>query len=128
MGIKRYNTVAVIIHWIMAILLICMFILGIYMVDLPKGSDERSWFFALHKSMGLTLALLVLVRLFWKLISESLPLPDDVTPIQKMAAVSTHHLLYLMMFVQPITGYISSSFSGYKTKFWGIPLPHWGWK
>ena len=128
MGIKRYNTVAVIIHWIMAILLICMFILGIYMVDLPKGSDERSWFFALHKSMGLTLALLVLVRLFWKLISESPPLPDDVTPIQKMAAVSTHHLLYLMMFVQPITGYISSSFSGYKTKFWGIPLPHWGWK
>ena len=128
MGIKRYNTVAVIIHWIMAILLICMFILGIYMVDLPKGSDERSWFFALHKSMGLTLALLVLVRLFWKLISESPPLPDDVTPIQKMAAVSTHHLLYLMMFIQPITGYISSSFSGYKTKLWGIPLPHWGWK
>ena len=128
MGIKRYNTVAVIIHWIMAILLICMFILGIYMVDLPKGSDERSWFFALHKSMGLTLAFLVLVRLFWKLISESPPLPDDVTPIQKIAAVSTHHLLYLMMFIQPITGYISSSFSGYKTKFWGISLPHWGWK
>ena len=51
MGIKRYNTVAVIIHWIMAILLICMFILGIYMVDLPKGSDERSWFFELHKSI-----------------------------------------------------------------------------
>ena len=128
MGIKRYNTVAVIIHWAMAILLICMFILGIYMVDLPKGSDERSWFFALHKSMGLTLALFVLVRLLWKLISESPPLPNDVTPIQKIAAVSTHHLLYLMMFIQPITGYISSSFSGYKTKFWGIPLPHWGWK
>ena len=63
MDIKRYSTVTIIIHWIMAILLICMFILGIYMVDLPKGSDERSWFFALHKSMGLTLALLALFRL-----------------------------------------------------------------
>jgi|TARA_B100001996_G_scaffold162338_1_gene123808 cytochrome b561 len=128
MNIKRYNSVAIIVHWIMAILLLCMFVLGIYMVDLPKGSDERSWFFALHKSMGLTLALLALFRLFWKFISESPPLPDDVTTTQKIAAVSTHNLLYLMMFVQPTSGYISSCFSGYKTKFWGIPLPHWGWK
>ena len=128
MVIKRYNSIAITIHWLMAILILFMFVLGIYMVDLPKGSDERSWFFALHKSMGLTLALLALIRLSWKLISKSPELPDDVLPIQKKAAISTHNLLYLMMFIQPITGYLSSCFAGYKTKFWGVPLPHWGWK
>ena len=128
MNIRRYSTIVIIIHWLMAILLICMFALGIYMVDLPKGSDERSWFFALHKSIGLTLALLALIRLSLKFIFKAPPLPDDVTYIQKKLAAVTHNLLYLMMFIQPITGYISSSFSGYKTKFWGVPLPHWGWK
>ena len=129
MSVKKYNSIAIIIHWLMAILILCMFILGFYMVDLPKGSDERSYFFQLHKSLGLTLALLALIRISWKFFSrppESLP--DDVTKIQKKLATATHHLLYLMMFIQPITGYISSSFAGYKTKFWGIPLPHWGWK
>ena len=62
MEIERYSTTAIIIHWIMALLIIAMIGLGIYMVDLPKGSDERSWFFALHKSLGLTLALLAIFQ------------------------------------------------------------------
>jgi cytochrome b561 len=126
--IKRYNTTAIIIHWLMAIMIVAMICLGLYMVGLEKGSDERSYFFALHKSIGLTLALLALFRLIWKIRSGSLALPDYVKPIQRKMATATHHLLYLMLFLQPVTGYISSSFSGYKTKFWGIPLPHWGWK
>ncbi|HIF50123.1 MAG TPA: cytochrome b [Thiotrichaceae bacterium] len=128
MEIQRYNTTAVIIHWIMAILIIMMIGLGLYMTGLEKGSAERSWFFGLHKSLGLTLALLAIIRLVWKMRSISPALPDFVAPIQRKTAIATHHLLYLMMFIQPVSGYISSSFSGYKTKFWGIPLPHWGSK
>jgi len=128
MEIQKYNTTAIIIHWLMAIMIIVMIVLGIYMTGLEKGSDERSWFFALHKSIGLTLALLAIIRLVWKFCSKSPALPDYVAPLQRKMATATHHLLYLMMFIQPVTGYISSSFSGYKTKFWGIPLPHWGSK
>ncbi len=112
----------------MAVMIIGMIGLGIYMVDLPKGSDERSWFFVLHKSIGLTLALLVVIRLAWKIISKPPSLPDYIAPKIKKLATTTHNLLYVFMFIQPVSGYISSSFSGYKTKFWGIPLPHWGWK
>lgn len=112
----------------MAIMIIAMICMGVYMADLPKGTEERTWFFTLHKSIGLTLALLALIRLVWKLIAKSPPLPDMVSATQRKMANATHHLLYLMMFIQPISGYISSSFSGYKTKFWGIPLPHWGSK
>ena len=50
---ERYSATAMFLHWVMAILVITLFCLGWYMVDLPKGSDERSWFFALHKSIGL---------------------------------------------------------------------------
>ncbi len=128
MEIQRYNTTAIIIHWLMAIMIIAMIGLGLYMTGLEKGSDERSWFFALHKSIGLTLALLAIMRLVWKICSESPTLPDYVVPLQRKMATATHHLLYLLMFIQPVSGYISSSFSGYKTKFWGIPLPHWGSK
>ncbi len=128
MEIQRYNSTAIIIHWLMAIMIIAMIGLGFYMTGLEKGSDERSWFFALHKSIGLTLALLAIIRLVWKIRSISPALPDYVAPLQRKMATATHHLLYLMLFLQPVTGYISSSFSGYKTKFWGIPLPHWGWK
>ncbi len=126
--IKHYSNAAIVIHWIMAILIIAMVLLGIYMADLPKGSEERSYFFGLHKSLGLTLALLAVIRLVWRLIHKPPPLPDYVGTMPRKLSATIHYLLYLMMFVQPISGYISSSFSGYKTKFWGIPLPHWGWK
>ena len=125
MEIQRYSTTAIIIHWLMAIMIITMICMGGYMADLPKGSEERTWFFTLHKSIGLTLALLAIIRLVWKLISTSPPLPDIVSATHQKMAKATHHLLYLMMFIQPVSGYISSSFTSYKTKFWGIPLPRW---
>ena len=74
------------------------------------------------------MALLAIFRLAWKLTSKAPELPDYIAPIQKKLANATHHLLYLLMFIQPVSGYISSSFSGYKTKFWGVELPYWGWK
>ncbi len=125
---ERYSTTAIILHWVMAILLLTLFGLGWYMVDLLKGSDERSWFFALHKSIGLTLAILVIIRLVWRNLHKPPALPDNIEQWKQKIANTVHNLLYLFMFLQPVSGYISSSFSGYKTKFWGYPLPQWGWK
>ena len=127
-GQERYNTTAIFLHWLMAILLITLFCLGWYMVDLPKGSDERSWFFALHKSIGLTMASLALIRLVWRFTHVPPSLPEAVSQFNRRLAGLTHWLLYVAMILQPLSGYISSSFSGYKTKIWGFPLPHWGLK
>jgi cytochrome b561 len=112
----------------MVLLIFTLFGLGWYMVDLPKGSAERSWFFALHKSIGLTVAITVVLRLGWRIFNPAPALPDSVPRWDRILADATHKLLYVFMFVQPVAGYISSSFSGYKTRFWGVPLPHWGWK
>ena len=125
---QRYSNPAIILHWLMAIMILGMIVMGLYMVDLPKGSDERSWFFQLHKSIGLTLGLLAICRLAWKIKNPAPPLPEFIAPRNRIISTATHHTLYLLMFIQPLSGYLSSSFSGYKTKFWGIPLYNWGWK
>ena len=125
---EKYTGGAMIIHWLMVILIFTLFGLGWYMSDLPKDSPERTWFFALHKSVGLTTALMVVLRVIWRLTHIPPALPETMEYWKRRLAEATHHFLYVLMFLQPVSGYISSSFSGYSTKFWGIPLPDWGWK
>lgn len=123
----RYDAVSMLLHWAMVVLILVLFGLGWYMVELPDGSPERTRFFALHKSIGLTTALVAVLRIAWRLRHPAPPLPGSVPAWQAALARVTHVLLYLLMVVQPLSGYLSSSFSGYKTRFWGVPLPHWGW-
>lgn len=123
----RYDRMAASLHWIMAMLVFFMLGLGLWMSDLPRG-DARHFYFSLHKSMGLTLFLLVVLRLGWRMGHRPPAWPASMPPWQVRLAGTVHGLLYLLLFLQPISGYFSSSFSGYKTSFWGIPLPYWGWK
>ncbi len=123
----RYTLIAIVLHWLIALLIALMFALGWYMTDLPEGPD-RSWYFALHKSIGLSIFALVVVRLAWRVRHPPPPLPAHFARWRAATAHATHRLLYLLMFFQPISGYLSSSFSGYKTRFFGVPLPHWGWR
>lgn len=124
----QYSTFAMLLHWLMAFLIFTLFGLGWYMTDLPKDYPDRAWFFALHKSVGLTVACLALLRLGWRAAHAPPALPDTIKRWQRRLAHATHHLLYVFMFLQPVSGYISSSFSGHSTLFWGIPLPEWGWQ
>lgn len=124
---QKYTLPAIILHWIIAILILILLPLGWYMADLPKGPD-RGWYFALHKSIGLSVFILIVIRTIWRVLYIPPALPSHISMAQQSVVHWMHYLLYLAMFLQPISGYLSSSFSGYKTKIWGIPLPHWGWK
>ena len=121
----RYDLVSVLLHWLMAALILVLFLLGWYMVDLPKASAERTYFFSLHKSVGLTVATLLFVRIGWRLRSPVLAPVAGLVEWQRRLALLTHWLLYLFMVLQPLSGYLSSSFAGYPTRFWGMPLPQW---
>ena len=95
------------------------------MVDLPKGSDERTFFFGLHKSIGLTVAALLVLRIGWRLRKPGPAPADGLIEWQRRLSILTHRLLYVFMVLQPLSGYISSSFAGYPTRFWGMALPQW---
>jgi cytochrome b561 len=123
----RYSSVAIILHWLIAFLVLLLLGLGWYMADLPKGPD-RSWYFALHKSLGLTVLMLMILRVAWRLSHTPPALPESLPLWRRQLAQGSHQLFYVLLFLQPLSGYVSSSFSGYKTKYFGFPLPHWGWK
>jgi cytochrome b561 len=96
------------------------------MVSLPKGLPVKSTLLNLHKSLGLTIFLLVLLRIVARAAFHRPPLPP-MRAWQRAAARATQGLLYVAMVAMPLTGYLGSSFNRYGTRFWGIALPKWGW-
>lgn len=124
----RYGAVAVALHWLIAALVFCQIYLGWWMIEIPKYPvGVRAAWFNLHKSIGLTIALLVLARLAWRLRHAPPPLPASVPRWQARAAGASHFLLYAALLLQPLAGYLGSTFSGYPIKYFGVTLPNWGW-
>jgi cytochrome b561 len=124
---SRYTRVAVVLHWAIAALLFAEFAHGWWMQRIPKQPPGlRADAFNLHKSAGLLLLALVLVRLAWRIGHR----PPPLLPLprwQVLAAKANHLLLYAMMVVIPLSGYFGSVFSGYPIKWFGVTLPAWGW-
>jgi len=123
---QRYDRVAVALHWLIAFGVLEQIGLGWWMLDIPKQPvGVRAGWFNLHKSIGLTLGALVVLRLAWRLAHRPPPLPPSLPRWQQAAAIATHRLLYLCLLVMPLSGYLGSSFSGYPVRFFGITLPGW---
>ncbi|MGD9601471.1 MAG: cytochrome b [Gammaproteobacteria bacterium] len=123
--VAKYTRLAILLHWATALLVAALFTIGWSMVELPKG-PARGETFALHKSLGMTVFLLTIWRLSWRVLHPPPPLPGTIPAWQASVAHAVHRLFYVLLVLQPVTGYLSSSFSGYETAFFGIPLPHWG--
>lgn len=126
----RYDRVQIILHWLVALVIFFMIGLGLYMVELPKQSElpageesVRAFYFLMHKSMGLTVAMLIIFRVAWRLTHKAPPLPDSISKWQQRAAGLVHGVIYLLMLAMPLSGYLQSMFSKYDTKFWGVVLP-----
>ncbi len=121
----KYTRVAMLLHWATVALVVALYAIGWGMVELPQG-PARSDAFALHKSLGMTVFLLTAARLAWRLYAPPPPLPSRLARWQRMLATTVHHLFYVLLFLQPVMGYLSSSFSTYTTSYFDIPLPDWG--
>ena len=128
--IQRYDRGQIIFHWLIAAIILFMIGLGLYMVNLPKQSElppgqesVRAFYFLLHKSMGITVAILIVLRVVWRLTHKAPPLPDLVPEWQQKLSKAVHGALYLLMVALPVSGYMQSMYSSYPTKFWGIVLP-----
>jgi len=123
----RFALPQIVLHWLIALCIISMLGIGLYMVGLPKGLPFKATVINFHKSLGLTVFLLVLIRIMVRMAYGRPPLPPMQT-WQRAAASTTQALLYVCMVGMPLTGYLGSSFNKYGTRFWGIDLPKWGWE
>ena len=119
----RYTRTAIVLHWLMALLIFATFPLGLYMADL-KFSPTKLQLVSYHKWIGITLLLLVVLRLFWRLTHTPPALPDALPRWQKTASGAVHHGLYLLLVAVPLSGWLMSSAKGIQTVWFGVlPLP-----
>jgi cytochrome b561 len=123
----HYDDVAVGLHWLIAVFLIAQILFGWYLEYVPRGTPARSIYVNFHKSTGLTLGLLILVRLYWRLTHPAPALPRFLPSWERMAARGNHLALYACMLIMPLSGYIASNFSKYGVKLFNVvSLPPWG--
>jgi len=120
---ERYTPGAIALHWIVAALILFNLGFGLYTVGLPL-SPQKLRFFSFHKWIGVTIFLLAAARLLWRLSHPAPPLPAAMPAWEKAAARATHALLYALFFAAPLTGWLSSSASGFQTVYLGLfPIP-----
>ncbi len=123
----RYNSVAIALHWLVAIAIIGLLAVGKWMTSLPEADPLRFTATQWHKSFGILVLGLSVIRLLWKFGHRSPPLPDHMKAWERFAAASMHLLLYLLMFLLPLTGWlmVSASPLNLNTVLFGVvPLPH----
>ena len=119
---RSYNPVAKVFHWTMALLIIGMLCMGLYMGSLGF-TPLKFQLYQLHKSIGITILMLVTLRLLWRLTYPAPMLPAHMPLWQKAAAHGTHTLLYVLMFAMPVSGYIMSDAGGYHPNWFGLEVP-----
>ncbi|MDD2923802.1 cytochrome b [Rhodoferax sp.] len=123
----RYTAVAMALHWLLALLILALFVLGVYMTDLPF-SPTRLKLYNWHKWAGVSLLLLTILRLGWRLTHRPPTLPAAIRQAmpawQTRAYHATHHLMYLLFFAVPLLGWAYSSAAGFPIVWFGqISLP-----
>ena len=109
----RYTTVAILLHWLIAAGIGALIVIGLIMTQLTRQISQMEIFtlYQLHKSIGITVLLLVVLRVLWRFTHRPPPLPSEMTAAEKGAAHGLHWLLYVFMIGMPLTGWavVSSS-------------------
>ena len=121
----RYTLTAIVLHWLIALAVLAQIAFGWWMQEIAKVPvGPRVNAYNLHKSIGLSILLLMVIRLAWRATHRAPPLPS-MPAWQATTARINHGLLYLCLFVQPLSGYIGSAVSGYPVRYFGMMLPGW---
>ncbi|WP_300541507.1 cytochrome b [Maricaulis sp.] len=133
-GTSRYSAVAIALHWIIAALLIGMVFFGWYMEDLRDAAfgggnvslDQVQEAYNFHKTTGLLVLVLSLLRLGWRLTHKTPGMPAGMKPWETLAAHTVHWAFYGLMIGMPIMGWISASASELPSFLFNnpdLPLP-----
>jgi len=116
---QRYGALAQLLHWVIAALVVVMFVVGWYMTDLPLGPDKIK-VYNLHKSFGVLILALMALRLLWRFTSPAPPLPAGMPGHERAAATASHVLLYLLILAQPVIGILHSAAANFPVVVFGL--------
>lgn len=115
----RWGGVSITLHWLTALMVVGLVAVGLLMQELST-SPTKIQVYGLHKSIGLTVLALTVLRLIWRL-AAGVPAPvPGMPPWQRWAASASHGLLYLILLAMPLSGWLYNSASGFPLKWFGL--------
>lgn len=141
--VQRYNKLSIVLHWVTGLLILAMFGLGFWMHELPKElkvdaidvcnlgiytvnfvepTSLRTFYFNLHKSIGVTLLALIFFRVYWRIAHPAPAYPASISARDQKIAGVTHKVLYALMLAMPISGVLMAVNSKYGIKWFGLEL------
>jgi cytochrome b561 len=121
---RRWGLLSQLFHWTVVVLIIVQFVLANIADDLPLGMKKLA-VLANHKSFGITILALAILRLLWRRASPGPGLPEGMSRLERIAAQASHHVLYLLLFLTPLTGWAMSSAKNYSVSWFNlVPLPN----
>lgn len=120
---NRYSQLLVILHWFMAVLLVAVFVTIEIRGQFPRGSEMRELVKALHFMLGISVLLLVVIRLAVRLSGTTPAIIPTPALWEKLLALVTHVTLYAFMLLMPLAGWVILSAEGHAVPFFGLELP-----
>lgn len=115
----RWGVIAKTFHWVIAGLIVLQYVLAKQAHDLPFGL-QKLVVLARHKSFGITILALAILRLLWRLANRTPELPANMKPWERAAAHTSHWALYAILFAMPITGWLMSSARNYPVSWFNL--------
>ena len=123
----RYDRIASLLHWLIGVALLGEIAFGFLLDDIaPRGTPARAGVINLHKSIGIALGALIVLRVLWRLRHRAPAWPAAMPAWQRRAAGLSHGAMYACMLVLPASGYVASNFSKYGVTLFGLTLKPWG--
>ncbi|TNE28329.1 MAG: cytochrome b [Alphaproteobacteria bacterium] len=116
---NSYGWVSRLLHWLVFALVAGLLAVGLYMTD-QKFSPTILKLYGLHKGIGITVLALAVLRVVWTLSNTAPKMLGLEKPVEKLAARSVHGLLYLCLFIMPLSGWVMSSAAGYPVSVFGL--------
>lgn len=117
---QRYTTTAIVLHWLIALLIVGTFTLGLVMTDIPGLTPAKLRYYSWHKWAGVTVLALAALRLLWRARRGAPAYPPSMPAWQQRAAHGLHALLYVLMVAVPVSGYFYTLAAGVPVVYLGL--------
>ena len=117
---QRYTRTAILFHWLIALLIVGAFTMGLVMTDIPGITPTKLKYFSWHKWTGVTVLALATLRLLWRLTHAAPAYPASMPAWQQTSAHRLHLLLYVLIFAVPLSGYFYTLAAGVPVVYFGL--------